>query len=63
MLALAQLCLGECFERGWGTAVDLNAAKSRYAKPAAQGNEEGRAALARLMAEGRAQTRMQCRSA
>ncbi len=45
MLARAQLCLGECFERGWGTAVDLKAARSWYAKAAAQGSEEARARL------------------
>jgi hypothetical protein len=46
----ALLSLGECFERGWGTAVDLNAARSSYAKAAAQGDEEGREALARQTA-------------
>jgi TPR repeat protein len=42
--------LGECFESGWGTAVDLNAARSWYAKAAAQGDQQGCAALARLTA-------------
>ena len=50
LLALAQCRIGECFERGWGTAVDLAAARSWYAKAAAQGDEDARASLARLPA-------------
>ncbi len=48
VLAQAQFSLGECFERGWGTAVELNAARSWYAKAAAQGEDKRCAALARL---------------
>jgi TPR repeat protein len=50
VLARAQCRLGECFERGWGTAVDMHVARSWYAKAAAQGDEEGREAVARLTA-------------